>query len=97
MSDFKFLSVPWDIEQQAKTNKALESALIEIERAFAVCFEKLMTDVILTELTVHNEKIRDLLGQWVSELEPEVFYGPGPTLLGIGAEGSGVISLKVMP
>lgn len=94
MTEINFLLPSCDLKE---VFEAIEKLRSDMNRVLGIAFNQLITDVVIHELNVQNDAIRDLLGQWVSEMEPEVFYGPGVILLGIGAKGSGVISLRAVP
>lgn len=42
-----------------------------------------------------DDRARALLGAWVSELDPDLFIGPGHLPIGIRAKGSDVISVTL--
>lgn len=60
-------------------------------------FDQLLDEAVRKVARARDAEVRRMLGEWVSELEPGLVYGPGGQLLGIGRAGTGEVTIRARP
>ena len=74
----------------AKTSGAMTTARGTVERVAGVSLHEEFTRMVVAKkAAMIDASLREALGQWVSEVEPEIVNTPDGLALGIGALGHG--------
>lgn len=69
----------------------IDEAAASQELRFPSISERQLEQFARQAVAIKENLIRDMLGQWVSEIEPVVYYAKDGSLEGIGWEGAGPI------